>query len=183
MSADSLGLVIDKNTVMDQPWVQAVNDFVFYGFGLNNFSDRGSFVFGRNYAVNDYVVYPGYSTVNSGLYICISPVTNAVTAPPLDPTHWGVLGAGSSGALSVVVYIDATAGTVNFDVPALSGVPNGFEYLIFKTDASANPVNIVLNAGGGSDVFCGPFAPLSLTLQGASTHLKANKLLPAWMVL
>lgn len=78
------------------------------------------------------------------------------------------------------IYFDASGGPINQPLPPVSDLNNGQEILLVKTDGSTNPVNVLLT---GSDVFCGPFSPLSLTLQGASTHLKVNQTITNWMVL
>lgn len=89
---NSLGKIVDKQTVLTTPFNQNVNDAIFYGLGFNNLNDRGDFVLNGAYAVNDFVIYPGYSNAASQIYVCILAINPATLAPNADTVHWKVYG-------------------------------------------------------------------------------------------
>lgn len=97
-----------------------------------------------------------------------------------NPLTRSAIAATTITANDYTIYFDATAGTIAQPLSLLSALIDGQELLLVKVDSSLNNVNLSLTA---PNLYCGPFDPISLSLQGSSVRLKVNQALGLYMVL
>jgi hypothetical protein len=88
-------------------------------------------------------------------------------------TEDGITSTGSSGSTAgsatVQVFADATLAAYNANIPAANDPTAPTYYEIFKTDASANPVNVIPAGGTVQGV-----ASIALSSQGDGVRLARN---------